>query len=186
MGRPRSAVTLQRLYRILQVVMGWTDSHMHGYRVPRPGRRGARRQFLPIEGADEKSTRLADLLRRPRDRVIYEYDFGGGLVPAIDSESDNLMEVRAMRDKTISATEAARSLSEALNQVQYRNRSFSINPGRKVVARLVPPASSTGLALADLNRLFAALPHLSAAEASRWRAEIETMRRARRPQLRST
>ena len=51
---------------------------MHGFRVPRPGRRGARRQLLPIEGADEKSTRLADLLRRPRDRVIYEYDFGDG------------------------------------------------------------------------------------------------------------
>ena len=73
-----SAVTLQRLHRILQVVMGWTDSHMHGFRIPQPGRRGARRQFLPIEGADEKSTRLADLLRRPRDRVIYEYDFGDG------------------------------------------------------------------------------------------------------------
>jgi len=74
----KSAVTLQRLHRILQVVMGWTDSHMHGFRVPQPGQRGARRQFLPIEGADEKSTRIADLLRRPKDRVIYEYDFGDG------------------------------------------------------------------------------------------------------------
>jgi hypothetical protein len=73
-----SAVTLQRMHRILQVVMGWTDSHMHGFRVPQPGPRGARQQFLPIEEANEKSTRLADLLRRPKDRVIYEYDFGDG------------------------------------------------------------------------------------------------------------
>jgi hypothetical protein len=176
----QSAVTLQRLHRILQVVMGWTDSHMHGFRVPRHGQRGARRQLLPIEGADEKSTRLADLLRRPRDRVIYEYDFGdgweheivledvvarspaarypivlsgqgacppddvGGLVPAIDSESDNLMEVRAMRDKTISATEAARSFSEVLNQVQYRDRSFSIERRSKVVALLTANVADFG------------------------------------------
>lgn len=89
-----------------------------------------------------------------------------------------------MRDKTISATEAARSFSEVLNQVQYRDRSFSIERGSKVVARLVPAALPAGLALADLNRLFARLPHLGPAEASRWRAEVRTMRRARRPQVR--
>jgi hypothetical protein len=72
------AVTLQQMHRILQVVMGWTDSHMHGFRVRQPGQRGARRQFLPIEKADEESTQLADLLRRPTDRVVYEYDFGDG------------------------------------------------------------------------------------------------------------
>ena len=89
-----------------------------------------------------------------------------------------------MRDKTISATEAARSFSEVLNQVQYRDRSFSIERGRKIIARLVPPALPAGLALADLNRLFADLPHLDPTEAGRWRAELRTMRRARRPQTR--
>lgn len=74
----QSAVTLGRMHNMLQVVMGWTDSHMHGFRVPQPGQRGARRRFLPIEDADEKSTRLADLLRRPKDRIVYEYDFGDG------------------------------------------------------------------------------------------------------------
>jgi hypothetical protein len=73
-----SAVTLQRMHNILQVVMGWADSHLHGFRVPQPGQRGGRRQFLSIEEADEKRTQLADLLRRPKDRVIYEYDFGDG------------------------------------------------------------------------------------------------------------
>ena len=90
-----------------------------------------------------------------------------------------------MRDKTISAPEAARSFSEVLNQVQYRDRSFSIERGRKVVARLVPPASSAGLPLADLNRLFAGLPRLGPAKARRWKAEVRIMRRARRPQVRT-
>ena len=89
-----------------------------------------------------------------------------------------------MRDKTISATEAARSFSEVLNQVQFRDMSFSIERGRKVVARLVPPAVPAGLPIADLNHLFAGLPSLGPAEADKWKAEVRTMRRARRPQAR--
>ena len=71
-----SGVTLQRLHHILQVVMGWTDSHMHGYRRPAAGPSGTRRRLLPIESADEKATRVADVLRRPKDKLFYEYDFG--------------------------------------------------------------------------------------------------------------
>ncbi len=89
-----------------------------------------------------------------------------------------------MRDKTISATEAARSFSEVLNQVQYRDTSFSIERGKKIVARLVPAALPEGLALADLNRLFAGLPLLAPAEASQWRSEVRTIRKARRSQTR--
>ncbi len=89
-----------------------------------------------------------------------------------------------MRDKTISATEAARSFSEVLNQVQYRDTSFSIERGKKIVARLVPAALPEGLALAELNHLVANLPPLAPAEAGRWRSEIETIRKPRRPQTR--
>lgn len=89
-----------------------------------------------------------------------------------------------MRDKTISATEAARSFSEVLNQVQYRDISFSIERGKKVVARLVPPALPAGFPLADLNRLFAGLPRLGPAEANNWKAEIRTIKRGRPAQVR--
>ncbi len=89
-----------------------------------------------------------------------------------------------MRDKTISATKAARSFSEVLNQVQYRDTSFSIERGKKVIARLVPVATPQGMALADLNRLFAGLPRLGPAEAREWRAENKTSRRAKPPQIR--
>ena len=89
----------------------------------------------------------------------------------------------AMRDKTISATEAARSFSEVLNQVQYRDMSFSIERGRRVVARLVPAALPAGLPLADLNGLFAGLPHLRPAEANQWKSELR-MRRSM-PSVRS-
>ncbi len=73
-----SGVTLDRLHHILQIVMGWTDSHMHGFRVPQRTRPGARPRLLPVESGDEKATRLSDLLRRPRDWCVYDYDFGDG------------------------------------------------------------------------------------------------------------
>lgn len=76
--RVESTVTLERLHRILQVIMGWTDSHMHGFRVPHAALAGARRQFVSIERADEKTTTLASFLHRRKDRILYEYDFGDG------------------------------------------------------------------------------------------------------------
>jgi hypothetical protein len=71
-----SAVTLQQLHLILQIVMGWRNCHLHGFRIPQPVLRGSGRRLLPIEEGDEESTRLADLLRRPKDRLVYDYDFG--------------------------------------------------------------------------------------------------------------
>lgn len=73
-----SGVRLDRLHHMLQVVMGWTDSHLHGFRLPQPGQRGARRRLLPVESADEKATRVGDLLRHPKDWFVYDYDFGDG------------------------------------------------------------------------------------------------------------
>ena len=78
-----SGVTLDRLHHILQIVMGWTNSHMHGFRVPQRAQPGARQRLLPVESADEKATRPGDLLRRPRDWCIYDYDFGDGWEPQL-------------------------------------------------------------------------------------------------------
>ena len=71
-----SGVTLNRLHDTLQMVMGWTNSHLHGFRLPQPSQRGTRRRLLPIESADEKATRLDQLLRRSKDWLVYDYDFG--------------------------------------------------------------------------------------------------------------
>ena len=89
-----------------------------------------------------------------------------------------------MRERTISATKAARGFSEVLNEVQFRDVSFSIERGRKIVARLVPPTLPEGLPLTELNELVAGLRPLEPADARRWRAEIRAQRRARPPQSR--
>ena len=70
-------VTLFKLHQILQIVMGWTDSHLHQfergntyYGEPDP-EFGMQRQ-------NERRVQLAEVLRKPKDRMHYEYDFGDG------------------------------------------------------------------------------------------------------------
>lgn len=71
----RSDITLEDLHGALQVVMGWTDSHMHAFR---PVRRQAdvRSSQAPVERNEERRTRLDELLVKPKDSLVYEYDFG--------------------------------------------------------------------------------------------------------------
>lgn len=70
-------VTLARLHQILQVAMGWTDSHLHQFR------RGSTYYGLPdpefgLHRENERRVKLNQVLRKPKDRIIYEYDFGDG------------------------------------------------------------------------------------------------------------
>lgn len=75
-----SAVTLPELHRILQIAMGWHDSHLHSFRFgpaqyldPDPD------SGLPLAGErDERGVRLDALLQWPRQKLVYEYDFGDG------------------------------------------------------------------------------------------------------------
>jgi hypothetical protein len=68
-------ITLARLHRIIQVAMGWTDSHLHlfslgrtDYGVPHPDDGG--------ETRDERRYKLNQLLTAPKQKLSYEYDFG--------------------------------------------------------------------------------------------------------------
>lgn len=68
-------VSLAKLHRIIQEVMGWSDSHLHQFLV------GATYYGVPdpddlSETKNEKSVRLGELVTKPRQRLLYEYDFG--------------------------------------------------------------------------------------------------------------
>ena len=63
------------LHRTLQAAMGWTDSHLHQFFHGGTYYGPPDREYgMPT--VSERRTRLADLLERPKDRLIYEYDFG--------------------------------------------------------------------------------------------------------------
>ena len=70
-----SDVTLYKLHHILQVVMGWTGSHLHQYRIKNTYY-GEPNDEFGMRRVNEKKVRLNELLRKPKDRLVYEYDFG--------------------------------------------------------------------------------------------------------------
>lgn len=68
-------ITLGRLHRILQIAMGWENSHLH--RFVQDGRCYSDPRFeLDGDVLDERKVVLGHMLREPGSRLIYEYDFG--------------------------------------------------------------------------------------------------------------
>lgn len=75
-----SELTLVELHAVLQLAMGWTNSHLHAFRV------GQARFELPApepgwvdgdqDAADERLARLSEVVPDPKARFSYEYDFG--------------------------------------------------------------------------------------------------------------
>lgn len=68
-------ITLFKLHRIIQAVMGWYDYHLHRfeiygieYGVPTPD------DFYPVK--NEKRVKLSKLVTEENDRFLYEYDYG--------------------------------------------------------------------------------------------------------------
>ena len=57
----------------------------------------------------------------------------------------------------ISATEAARNLSDLLNRVRYRGERFTVVRGGEEVAEIVPAMPGGGVTLVELRRALAPL-----------------------------
>jgi hypothetical protein len=70
-------VTLKRLHDCLQAVMGWYDDHLHQFHC-RGVLYGTTDREFGLAPVSETKTRVDELLRRPKDRLVYEYDFGDG------------------------------------------------------------------------------------------------------------
>lgn len=73
-----AGTTLSKFHEILQVTMGWTNSHLHQFMIngraySRPGSRDEMDDF-----EDERRFNLAGLARDGVTKLIYEYDFGDG------------------------------------------------------------------------------------------------------------
>ncbi len=70
--------TLDRLHRVIQRVMGWTDSHLHEFivRGRHYGTPSDEWEGPPV--VSERRARLCDVAPREKARFVYVYDFGDG------------------------------------------------------------------------------------------------------------
>lgn len=87
---------LDEFHRILQVSIGWQETHLHAFseREPgprRPGEDGRSRRWLPpfsidegLEGLPETPVGLGEVLTHTSGPLFYEYDFGDGWVHRIE------------------------------------------------------------------------------------------------------
>ena len=69
--------TITDLHYIIQISMGWSDDHLHQFRIH--GKRYGVARIGGISFSDDPDTvRLKDLGFRINERFIYEYDFTDG------------------------------------------------------------------------------------------------------------
>ena len=75
-------IALSSLHHVIQIVMGWDNSHLHQYYRPTASR--SDRVFYGMPNLDwddgktlsEDEYGLNDVISRARQRLVYEYDFG--------------------------------------------------------------------------------------------------------------
>lgn len=82
----RSDITLGKLHDVIQIAMGWTDSHLHEFAIG--GERYSQRGMFEEFGdsvADEKRVRLGHVAAL-QSRFVYEYDFGDDWVHEVKVE----------------------------------------------------------------------------------------------------
>ena len=84
------SLTLAQLHDALQIIMGWTDSHLHrfiinGQEFGRPDYEERFEDDTPLR--DERRVRLARLFPMVPAAFLYEYDYGDGWQHVIVVES---------------------------------------------------------------------------------------------------
>jgi len=72
-----STINLQELHIILQIVMGWTNSHLHDFTLGHD-RYGEPNEEFFDEMKDESRYRLDQLLKQEKSKLLYNYDYGDG------------------------------------------------------------------------------------------------------------
>jgi hypothetical protein len=77
----KSDVLLADFHIIIQVLMGWTDSHLHQFEKNETCY--APKEFELEESKDYRKVRLNTLLKQVKEKILYEYDFGDSWIHEI-------------------------------------------------------------------------------------------------------
>jgi hypothetical protein len=71
-----AAITLPRLHDLLQLVMGWTNSHLHSFQIGERAFSSAGADLQELQMLNEKNCTLEATLGESVGEFVYEYDFG--------------------------------------------------------------------------------------------------------------
>ena len=74
-----SDLLLSDFHKVIQTTMGWTNSHLHQFIKNRTFY--ARRMpddytWEEMNNVDYKKLKISDLLKKEKEKIVYEYDFG--------------------------------------------------------------------------------------------------------------
>lgn len=76
----------------------------------------------------------------------------------------------------VNVTEFSRSLSDFLNQVQYRGQVLDIERGKRIVARVSPVSAVDGYPISQLDDLLARGAQLEASDRAAMAADVRALR----------
>lgn len=76
----------------------------------------------------------------------------------------------------VNVTEFSRSLSDFLNQVQYRGQVLDIERGKRIVARVSPVSAVDGYPISQLDDLLARGAQLDAADRAAMAKDVRALR----------
>lgn len=79
-------ISLRNLHRTLQTMMGWSNSHLHQFVLPRQ-KNSYTKHGLGTNNIVRENARLGDLICTAGARLLYEYDFGDGWQHELGDES---------------------------------------------------------------------------------------------------
>ncbi len=71
-----ASITLDRLHDVIQIVMGWTDSHLHEFIIGK--KRYTEYPESKEDGLESGRYRFGDLMKQKGRTFHYLYDFGDG------------------------------------------------------------------------------------------------------------
>lgn len=78
-----SDLLLPDFHKVIQTSMGWTNSHLHQF-VKNQIFYTVRMQdddfWYEMDNVDYKKMKIFDLLKKEKEKIIYEYDFGDGWI----------------------------------------------------------------------------------------------------------
>lgn len=102
-----SDLSLPDFHKVIQTTMGWTNSHLHQFIKNRT-------YYAPkmpddifwdeADNVDYSKLKISDLLKKEKEKIIYEYDFGDGweheiVLEKIEDDAMNKKDVTCLKGK---------------------------------------------------------------------------------------